>query len=149
VCAAGGCCRPPFTVSIDTGDNSELAQGFKALGDTVRLTLLSLLAAAGDEVCVCDLSAGFDLTGPTISHHLKVLHEAGLVERERRGTWVYYRLQPHRLRRLSRQLDAAVGLITDEPTRGAGSGVGVAQAGSAPTTSWPPVNRLPTSGAVR
>jgi ArsR family transcriptional regulator, arsenate/arsenite/antimonite-responsive transcriptional repressor len=71
---------------------------FKALGDPVRLRLLSMIASAGGgEVCVCDLTGSFALTGPTISHHLKVLREAGLVSSDRRGTWVYYRLVPSAL----------------------------------------------------
>ena len=74
----------------------ELAVTFKALGDPVRLRLLSLIASAGPEACVCDLNEAFDLSQPTISHHLKVLREAGLVSSERRGTWVYYRLHPKR-----------------------------------------------------
>jgi ArsR family transcriptional regulator len=68
----------------------------------VRLRLLSLIAShAGGEACVCDLTDAFDLTGPTISHHLKVLREAGIIDGERRGTWVYYRVQPTALRALS------------------------------------------------
>ena len=70
---------------------------FKALGDPVRLRLVSLIGAhQGGEVCVCDLTAAFDLTQPTISHHLKVLREAGIIDSERRGTWVYYWLCPRR-----------------------------------------------------
>ena len=85
---------------------AELAKGFKALGDPVRLRLLSLIAArAGDEVCVCDLTDAFEVKGPTISHHLKVLREAGLIECERRGTWVYYWLVPAGLASLSQLLD--------------------------------------------
>jgi ArsR family transcriptional regulator len=85
---------------------ADLAQGFKALGDPVRLRLLSLIAArAGGEVCVCDLTEAFALTGPTISHHLRVLREAGLVQCQRRGTWVYYWLVPAQLAALSRLLD--------------------------------------------
>ncbi|AEV82725.1 ArsR family transcriptional regulator [Actinoplanes sp. SE50] len=68
---------------------------FKALGDPVRLRLLSMIASAPDgEACVCDLSSAFHLTGPTISHHLRILREAGLVDSDRRGTWVYYRAVP-------------------------------------------------------
>jgi len=68
----------------------------------VRLRLLSLIAShAGGEVCVCDLAEAFDLTQPTISHHLKVLRSAGLIDRERRGTWVYYWVLPGALERLS------------------------------------------------
>jgi ArsR family transcriptional regulator, arsenate/arsenite/antimonite-responsive transcriptional repressor len=78
---------------------------FKALGDPVRLRLLSLITSAGGEVCVCDLTAAFDLTQPTISHHLKVLREAGLVDSQRRGTWVYYWPRPENLKRLSVLLD--------------------------------------------
>jgi ArsR family transcriptional regulator len=74
---------------------------FKALGDPARLRLLSLIAAAGPEACVCDLTGAFDLTGPTISHHLRVLREAGLVDSERRGTWVYYWIRPEVLRGLA------------------------------------------------
>ena len=75
---------------------------FKALGDPVRLRLVSLVAShAGGEACVCDLSTAFDLTQPTISHHLKVLRETGLLECERRGTWVYYWVVPSALAQLS------------------------------------------------
>jgi ArsR family transcriptional regulator len=75
---------------------------FKALGDPVRLRLVSLIAShARGEVCVCELTDGFDLSGPTISHHLEVLREAGLISGARRGTWVYYRVDPDSLRRLS------------------------------------------------
>jgi ArsR family transcriptional regulator len=84
----------------------ELARLFKAMGDPVRLRLLSLIAShAGGEACVCDISEVFDLTGPTISHHLKVLREAGLISGERRGTWVYYRVLPEALGRLSAVLE--------------------------------------------
>jgi ArsR family transcriptional regulator len=69
---------------------------FKALGDPVRLRLMSMIASS-PEVCVCDLTAAFDLSGPTISHHLRVLREAGLVDSERRGTWVYYRMRSQAL----------------------------------------------------
>ncbi|KOX08105.1 ArsR/SmtB family transcription factor [Micromonospora profundi] len=79
-----------------------LAPAFKALGDPVRLQLLSMIASAeGGEICVCDLTPAFDLTGPTISHHLRTLRQAGLVDAERRGTWVYYRARPAVLRQLA------------------------------------------------
>ncbi|MFD0852006.1 ArsR/SmtB family transcription factor, partial [Actinomadura adrarensis] len=75
---------------------------FKALSDPVRLRLLNLIASRPEgEACVCDLTGPFDLTAPTISHHLKVLRQAGLIEGERRGTWVYYRPVPDQLARLS------------------------------------------------
>jgi ArsR family transcriptional regulator len=100
--ATVGCCSPLVREPL-TGDQSiELARLFKAMGDPVRLQLLSLIASrAGGEACVCDLSGVFDLTGPTISHHLKVLREAGLISGERRGTWVYYRVHPEVLARLA------------------------------------------------
>jgi len=79
-----------------------LAPMFKALADPTRLRLLSLVAShAGGEACVCDISPSFDLTQPTISHHLKVLRAAGLLDSERRGTWVYYRVIPVALQQLS------------------------------------------------
>ncbi|MGX1811014.1 ArsR/SmtB family transcription factor [Nocardia sp. NPDC055321] len=84
---------------------AELAAVFKALSDPMRLRLLSSIASrAGQEACVCDLSAGIDLTQPTISHHLKVLREAGLLTSERRASWVYYRVVPEAFQRLSQAL---------------------------------------------
>ncbi|MGE5827363.1 MAG: ArsR/SmtB family transcription factor [Micromonosporaceae bacterium] len=99
--------RPPIvTEALTDSAAGELAGAFKALGDPVRLRLLSLIAArAGGEVCVCDLIEAFALTGPTISHHLRVLREAGLVQCQRRGTWVYYWIVPAQLAALSRLLD--------------------------------------------
>jgi ArsR family transcriptional regulator len=86
---------PMVRESLDAEQAGVLAQMFKAMGDPVRLRLLSMIAStAGGEVCVCDLTGAFSLTGPTISHHLKVLRVAGLVDCDRRGTWVYYRLVP-------------------------------------------------------
>jgi ArsR family transcriptional regulator len=88
--------------ALSAEEAAELATAFKALGDPVRLRLLSLIAAhEGGKACVCDISGAFDLTGPTISHHLKVLREAGLIDGERRGTWVYYRVQSAVLGQLS------------------------------------------------
>ena len=84
----------------------DLARGFKALGDPVRLRLLSMITArGGDEICVCDLTDAFAVKGPTISHHLRVLREAGLIDCERRGTWVFYRVIPAALAQLSQLLD--------------------------------------------
>jgi ArsR family transcriptional regulator len=107
-----GPCAQPALVSepIDETSAAELAQVFKALGDPVRLRLVSLIGArAGGEVCVCDLTSAFDLSQPTISHHLKVLREAGLIGSERRGTWVYYRLVPAALERMAALLSVPVG----------------------------------------
>jgi ArsR family transcriptional regulator len=86
----GGCCAPISSAALDAEQATEGAAAFKALSDPVRLRLLSIIASAGDEICVCDITPQFDVSGPTISHHLKVLREAGLVDCERRGTWVYY-----------------------------------------------------------
>lgn len=100
--SAGGCCSPLPGEALTTEDATELASTFKALGDPVRLQLLSLIAShAGGEVCVCELTPRFELTGPTISHHLKVLRSAGLIDCERRGTWVYYWIRPAVLARLA------------------------------------------------
>jgi ArsR family transcriptional regulator, arsenate/arsenite/antimonite-responsive transcriptional repressor len=88
---------------------AELAGRLKALSDPVRLRLLSVVAShTGGEACVCELSAGIDLTQPTISHHLKVLRRAGLLAGERRGSWVYYRVVPQALQQLSEILGADV-----------------------------------------
>jgi ArsR family transcriptional regulator, arsenate/arsenite/antimonite-responsive transcriptional repressor len=79
-----------------------LARMFKALGDPVRLRLVSLIAShPGGEACVCDISGTIELSQPTISHHLKVLRSAGLLDSERRGSWVYYRVIPAALQQLS------------------------------------------------
>ncbi len=107
-----GTCAQPALVSepIDEASAAGLAQVFKALGDPVRLRLVSLIGAReGGEVCVCDLTSAFDLTQPTISHHLRVLREAGLIDSQRRGTWVYYRLVPAALDRAARLLTMPAG----------------------------------------
>ena len=111
---AVGCCSPLVREPLSVDQAVELARLFKAMGDPVRLRLLSLIAShEGGEACVCDLTGVFDLTGPTISHHLKVLREAGLISGERRGTWVYYRVEPAALGRLSAVL--APDLISAQP----------------------------------
>jgi len=105
---SAGCCTPMMRESLSEESAVGLARGFKALGDPIRLRLLSLIAArAGGEVCVCELTEAFDVTGPTISHHLRVLREAGLIDCERRGTWVYYWIIPSALGALSQLLDAS------------------------------------------
>src|SRR5674476_132351 len=96
------CCTPLAREPLTEDWAGDLARMFKALGDPVRLQLLSRVAShVGGEACVCDLSTGLDLTQPTISHHLKVLRETGLLECERRGTWVYYWAVPSALAQLS------------------------------------------------
>jgi ArsR family transcriptional regulator len=102
------CCPPITEASLDAGQAVDVARMFKALGDPIRLRLLSrITSAAGGEICVCDITGdGFNVTGPTISHHLKTLPEAGLIEGERRGTWVYYRPVKANLSQLSALLAA-------------------------------------------
>lgn len=103
--APGGsaACCPPLTAEPLTADQAQLvAPLLKALADPVRLRLMSLVAShPGGEACVCDLAGAFDLSQPTISHHLKVLHETGLLEREKRGVWVYYRARADALASLA------------------------------------------------
>ena len=105
------CCTPLVREPLTEDDAKSLAAVFKALSDPVRLRLLSLIASfEGGEACVCDLTGPFDVSQPTISHHLRVLREAGLIDSERRGTWVYYWVLPDALRRLGSLLatDAVV-----------------------------------------
>jgi ArsR family transcriptional regulator len=86
------CCAPLSQGALSAEQAEQVAPLLKALADPVRLRLMSLVAShPGGEACVCDLADAFDLSQPTISHHLKVLHESGLLDREKRGVWVYYR----------------------------------------------------------
>ena len=103
---------------LGEADAKAMAGKFKALSDPVRLRLLSLIASHdGGEACVCDLTGEFDVSQPTISHHLRVLREAGLIDCERRGTWVYYWVLPDALSRLSSLLETAPGLSTTSEGR--------------------------------
>lgn len=86
-------CCGPSTPALDGGEAGLLAARFKALADPARVAIVNRLAAA-DEVCVCNFVDALDIAQPTVSHHLKVLRDAGLVESTRRGTWAYYRLVP-------------------------------------------------------
>jgi ArsR family transcriptional regulator, arsenate/arsenite/antimonite-responsive transcriptional repressor len=96
------CCEPLAREPLSTGGADELAPLFKAVADPMRLRLLSLIACHdGGESCVCDLTAAFDVTAPTVSYHLRILREAGLISAERRGTWVYYRVNPQVMARMS------------------------------------------------
>jgi ArsR family transcriptional regulator, arsenate/arsenite/antimonite-responsive transcriptional repressor len=108
-------CRPPLSAQpLDAEQAGAFAPMFKALGEPVRLRLLSMIASS-PEGCVCDLADGFDLTGPTISYHLRILREAGLVAHERRGTWVYYRCRQTVLRQLMDLLAAPAVPAVGEP----------------------------------
>lgn len=92
---SAGCCDRLASAPLDDERAAQLAKVFKALGDPVRLRLLSMIASReGGEVCVCEMTPAFDLSQPTISHHLKLLRQAGLIDCERRGTWVYYWVLP-------------------------------------------------------
>ncbi|WP_370246527.1 ArsR/SmtB family transcription factor [Nocardioides sp.] len=93
------CCSPLMSSTpLSTAQAERIAPLLKALADPVRLRLLSLVYAhEGREACVCDLHDAFDLSQPTISHHLKVLHEVGLLDRAKRGTWVYYSVRTEAL----------------------------------------------------
>ncbi len=107
------CCSPQTGEPLSAEEAAELARVFKAIADPVRLRLLSLIAShGGGQACVCELTGAFALTGPTISHHLKVLREAGLIAGDRRGTWIYYRVLPDALAALSRVLNLQ-GLIME------------------------------------
>jgi ArsR family transcriptional regulator len=90
------------------GDLTEHADLLKALADPHRLRIIATLARAEDDVCVCDLNDDVDVSQPTVSHHLKLLKDAGLVTSERRGTWVYYRLPAGARRRLQSLLDLII-----------------------------------------
>ncbi len=92
------CCTPLSQGALSLDQAEQVAPLLKALADPVRLRLMSLVAShPGGEACVCDLADAFDLSQPTISHHLKVLHESGLLDREKRGVWVYYRARTQTL----------------------------------------------------
>jgi len=94
------CCDELPELRLTSAEAQQLAQMFKALGQPVRLQIVDLLSRFGGKVCVCDIESQFDLTQPTISHHLKALREAGLVDCEMRGLWAYYFVRPAQLQQL-------------------------------------------------
>ena len=95
------CCEPLVTPDVDRDAAARLATIAKALGDPTRLQLVDVLRKHAGQVCVCELVPLFDLSQPTVSHHLKVLREAGIVGSERRGLWAYYYVDPDSLAELS------------------------------------------------
>ena len=102
------CCTPLTGTPMSAEQAEQVATLLKALADPVRLRLVSLIAAgAGGEACVCDLNGAFDLTQATISHHLKVLHSAGILDRDKRGVWVYYAVRPQALSAVASLFDTA------------------------------------------
>jgi ArsR family transcriptional regulator len=108
--ASTACCTPASAPSISEPDAVALATTLKALADPARLRLLSIIAAhEGGEACVCDLTEPLGLSQPTVSHHLKVLVDAGLVTRDKRGVWAYFALVPGALDAVTTHLGAHVG----------------------------------------
>jgi ArsR family transcriptional regulator len=96
-----GCCAPVTAGVLDESDAEELAAAFKALADPARLRLLSMVAAAeAGEACACDLVGPVERSQPTVSHHLSILVDAGLLVREKRGRWAWYRVVPEQLQAL-------------------------------------------------
>ena len=103
--AAADCCAPSTREAIGADEAERLAKVLKAVADPARLRLVSLVAAHDDlEACVCDLTEPLGLSQPTVSHHLKVLVDAGILSRDKRGTWAYYRLVPGALASLANQV---------------------------------------------
>jgi ArsR family transcriptional regulator len=101
------CCPPLLAEPLSERDAESLADALQVLADPARLRLLSLIASCpGSEACGCDLTAPVGLSQPTVSHHLNVLHHAGLLERERRGKWVFYKVRPEPLASLRTALSA-------------------------------------------
>jgi ArsR family transcriptional regulator, arsenate/arsenite/antimonite-responsive transcriptional repressor len=102
------CCAPVTGGALDAAAAQRLARIFKALGDPTRVRLLSLIAAAdGGEACICDLTGPVALSQPTVSHHMKQLADAGLVTREQRGKWAYYRVLDDTLRTIAQAIAPA------------------------------------------
>ena len=109
------CCTPLGGTAMSSEQAEQVAPLLKALADPVRLRLVSLIVSSPTgQACVCDLNDAFDLTQATISHHLKVLHTAGVLDREKRGVWVYYAVRPE-------ALSAVVDLFTPAALAGAGA----------------------------
>lgn len=101
------CCSPVTSAVMSQADAETLATALKALADPARLRLISIVAASdAGEVCVCDFTGPIGLSQPTVSHHLRILVEAGVLTREQRGRWAYYRLVPDALGALSRLIAA-------------------------------------------
>jgi ArsR family transcriptional regulator, arsenate/arsenite/antimonite-responsive transcriptional repressor len=99
--ASAECCRSILEAPVNEREAEQIARGFAALGDPSRLRLFSMIASRPEgEVCACALVVPMGKSQPTVSHHLRVLYEAGLVDRERRGTWIWYRVVPGRLEAL-------------------------------------------------
>jgi ArsR family transcriptional regulator, arsenate/arsenite/antimonite-responsive transcriptional repressor len=98
------CCEPVAYPDVESEQAESMASIAKALGDPIRLQLVDVLRRHAGKVCVCELTPLFDVGQPTVSHHLKVLREAGIVDSERQGLWAYYYVKPDALKELSRWL---------------------------------------------
>ncbi len=110
------CCPAVLAAPLDEGEAALLAEAFGVLADPIRLRLLSLIAGQpSGEVCACELAGPLARSQPTVSHHLKVLFEAGLVTRQRRGTWIWYRAVPERLEALRQALTAPLSAGAGQP----------------------------------
>jgi ArsR family transcriptional regulator len=102
----GEACCTPVTSDMSDQEAERYATLFKALSHPVRVKMLDIIHCAGGDICVCDVEANFDLSQPTISHHLKILRDAGLIESEQRGLWVYHRIRPDTFARAQHFLEA-------------------------------------------
>lgn len=98
------CCVPPTIPTLDPEVATRLAATLKALGHPIRIQIMYILAKVGGRVCVCDVESQFDVKQPTISHHLRLLREAGLIDAEQRGLYMYYRITPQMLEFVTAQL---------------------------------------------
>src|SRR5689334_25300383 len=94
------CCRPLGAATLSSAEAAATAEVFKALADPARVRIVNVLATSGEPVCVCNLIEPLGLSQPTVSHHLKKLTEAGLLEREQRGKWAYFSLRPEAIEKL-------------------------------------------------
>jgi ArsR family transcriptional regulator len=104
------CCAPLTGGVLDAESAGRLARMFKALGDPTRVRLVSMIAATdGGEACICDLTAPVGLSQGTVSHHMKILADAGLVSREQRGKWAFYRVEPSTLTAMAAALNSSSG----------------------------------------
>ncbi|HSJ24243.1 MAG TPA: metalloregulator ArsR/SmtB family transcription factor [Longimicrobiales bacterium] len=109
---AAACCAPAGTPALGVDEVEALTSDLDILSHPIRLTLLAVLAASAEPVCVCDLEASVPVKQPTVSHHLKLLRAAGLVESEKRGLWAYYHVRQAELDRLRRRIAAGLGRIS-------------------------------------
>ena len=110
------CCEPLLDQPLSSSDAERLAAWFQVLADPTRLRLLSLIGGNGEACAACDFVEPLGVSQPTVSHHLKTLHETGFVDREKRGRWVYYRVRPDTLAILSQTLGGSM-TVPSAPTQ--------------------------------